>query len=68
MNPIRRLLIKLHLAPVTPADLTALLDRADDTSLPIRARLAALVEYTVFTQPDERIAEIIDHLNQVIGG
>jgi hypothetical protein len=66
MNPIRRLFIRLGLRPVTTGDLTTLLDRVQDKSLPIQARFQALIEYVSLTQPDERIAEIIDHLNQII--
>lgn len=63
MNLIRKWLINAGLLPITPADLNTLLDRAGDTSLPIRARLQALVEYTVFTQPPEQIETLFDTLN-----
>lgn len=64
MNPIRRILIKLGLLPITPADLAALLDQARDTRLHIRARLAAWLEYAVFTQSPEQLETLLDTLSE----
>ena len=66
MNPIRRFLIKQELLPITPADLTALLDRAGDARLPIRARFQAWLEYTLFTQSPARLDALLDTLMEAL--
>ncbi len=55
MNFLRRWLIRLHLAALTPDDLSALLDRAEDKSKNWRTRFLALFEYALLTQSDDRL-------------
>jgi len=60
MNPIRKLLIKWGWLPLTPADLTALLDRAQDKALPIRARWEAWLDHAALTTSPEQLETLLE--------
>ena len=62
MNPIRKLLIKWGLLPLTPADLTALLDRAQDKTLPIRARWEAWLDHATLTTSPEQLEALLERV------
>ncbi len=59
MTLLRRWLLRLHLAALTPDDLAALLDRSGDKSKSWRTRFLALVEYALLTQSDDRLRVLI---------
>ncbi|MBN1583827.1 MAG: hypothetical protein JXA89_24180 [Anaerolineae bacterium] len=66
MNPIRKRLTKWGLLPITPDDLAALLDQAQDKALPQAKRFAALIEYALFAQTPERVDGLLDTLYQMV--
>ena len=66
MNPIRKMLIRFKLIPITPDDLADLLHRTQDTSLTWTQRFHALVEYAVFTHTPDRLEQVFNQLDQAV--
>ena len=59
-------LARLGLRPLTPTDLDALLDRAQDETRPWRQRFRALRQYALLTQPPDRLEAILSAIQTTI--
>ncbi len=60
MTFLRRWLVRLHLAALTPDDLAALLDRSEDKSKDWHTRFLALLEYALLTQSNDRLQVLFE--------